>query len=229
MEEALAEQRVEAVERALSLLDSFREGDDGLTLAELADRTGHYKSTILRLAASLERFGYLVRGGDGRFRLGPSLARLGSLYRLGFTLGDHLRPELRRLSEATGETASYYVREGDSRVCLYRVNSPRAARHHLNEGDRLPMVGGASAHVLRAWSGDAAPADSAIRDKGFALSLGERDPDIAAVALPLLDRRGGLRGALAVSGLIARFDARRRDAALGVLRDSAGRLLRALP
>ena len=78
-------------------------------------------------------------------------------------------------------------------------------------------------------AGDAASADSAIRDKGFALSLGERDPDIAAVALPLLDRQGGLRGALAVSGLIARFDARRRDAALGALRDSAGRLLRALP
>src|SRR5688572_16846594 len=61
---------VAAVERALSILDAFTDQDPQLTLGELAKRTKMYKSTILRLARSLENYGYLVRAEDGVFRLG---------------------------------------------------------------------------------------------------------------------------------------------------------------
>ena len=40
---------VEAVERALRVLDSFEPGDAGLSLKEVADRSGVNKATILRL------------------------------------------------------------------------------------------------------------------------------------------------------------------------------------
>ena len=80
----MSEDRVEAVERALTILEAFREGEEALSLAALAEKTGFYKSTILRLAASLERFGYLARTPTGLYRLGPSLWRLGSLYRRSF-------------------------------------------------------------------------------------------------------------------------------------------------
>ena len=215
------EQKVDAVERALMLLDCFGVEDRSLSLAQLAERSGLYKSTILRLASSLERFGYLLRGEDGRYRLGPTLWRLGSAYRLGFDMAEHIRPELRRLVEVTGETASFYVREGDARVCLYRLNSPRAVRHHLEEGQRLPLNGGASAKILLAW-GDGG--NKAVREAGYAVSLGERDPDIAAVAVPVLSAQRQLRGALAVSGLITRFGETERVSALRSLRESAARL-----
>src|SRR5262245_59827153 len=144
--------KVEAVERALAILDAFRADRSAMTLAELAAATGFYKSNILRLAGSLERRGYLVREANGAFRLGPAPWRLGSIYRSGFNLGDAIRPELRRLVEATGETASFYIREGDKRVCLFRHNSPQTARHHLDEGTELPLNAGASAHVLTAFT-----------------------------------------------------------------------------
>ena len=123
-----------------------------MTLAEIASATGFYKSTILRLAGSLERLGYLIRDESGIFRLGPAVARLGSIYRAGFNLDEAIRPELRRLVTATGETASFYIREGELRVCLFRYNSPHSARHHLDEGTALPMTAGASAHVLAAFT-----------------------------------------------------------------------------
>ena len=44
---------------------------------EIADRTGLYKSTILRLCESLRKFGYIVRLGNGRFVLGGAIFRLG--------------------------------------------------------------------------------------------------------------------------------------------------------
>ncbi len=59
---------VAAVERALSILDALT--DEKITLAELSKRTDLYKSTVLRLAKSLERFGYVFRDDDGCYRLG---------------------------------------------------------------------------------------------------------------------------------------------------------------
>ena len=138
----MSNDRVEAVERALAILDAFRADRPAMTLSEIAAATGFYKSTILRLAGSLERLGYLIREENGVFRLGPAPWRLGSIYRAGFNLGDAIRPQLRRLVEATGETASFYVREGQTRVCLFRHNSPHSARHHLDEGTELPLTAG---------------------------------------------------------------------------------------
>jgi DNA-binding IclR family transcriptional regulator len=217
----MAHDRVEAVERALAMLDAFAPEAHALTLTELAARAQLYKSTALRLAGSLQRFGYLMRRADGRFALGPSAGRLGLAYRAGFDLGDLIRPELQRLVEATGETASFYVRDGQERVCLYRVNSPHAARHHLDEGVRLPMSAGASARVLAAFTGKG---QAAVRAAGHAISLGERDPHLAAVAVPAFDAAGTFRGALSISGLIARFDKPHRAQALQALLATARRL-----
>ena len=221
--------RVEAVERALAVLDAFQADRTEMTLAEIAAATGFYKSTILRLAGSLERSGYLVRAENGVFRLGPAVWRLGSIYRAGFVLGEAVRPQLRRLVEATGETASFYVREGATRVCLFRQNSPHAARHHLDEGSALPLTAGASAHVLLAFSDGKGARTKAVRERGYDTSLGERDPQVAAVAVPVFDLAGHFRGALAVSGLIGRFTEKARRAAVMELSQAAGRLRKIIP
>jgi len=220
----MAHDRVEAVERALTLLDVFTEDDDELTLAELAEKTGYYKSTILRLSRSLERFGYLTRQPAGDFRLGPALWRLGSLYRRGFDLGEYVRPVLRRLRDETGETASFYIRDGDVRVCLYRQNSNREIRHHLDEGARLSLEHGAAGKVLVAFSGKDGPGLEQVRAMGHAVSMGERDNDVAALAVPVRKPDGMLRGALALSGLITRFDQDFQDRGIAVLKREAREL-----
>jgi DNA-binding IclR family transcriptional regulator len=250
----MSNDKVEAVERALTVLNSFHADRPVMTLGEIAAATGFYKSTILRLTASLERLGYVVRDESGVFRLGPALVRLGSIYRAGFNLGEAIRPELRRLVTATGETASFYIREGQSRVCLFRHNSPHSARHHLDEGAALPMTAGASAHVLLAFSDadtantktassktassktakaksakDFSAKELAVRQRGHYISLGERDPHVASVAVPVFDLAGQFRGALAVSGLVGRFQDRARQVALAELAESADRLRTRLP
>jgi DNA-binding IclR family transcriptional regulator len=250
----MSNDKVEAVERALTVLNSFQADKPMMTLGEIAAATGFYKSTILRLTASLERLGYLVRDESGVFRLGPALVRLGSIYRAGFNLGEAIRPELRRLVTATGETASFYIREGQSRVCLFRHNSPHSARHHLDEGAALPLTAGASAHVLLAFSDvdiantktansksassktakaksakDFSAKELAVQQRGHYISLGERDPHVASVAVPVFDLAGQFRGALAVSGLLGRFQDKARQVALAELAESAHRLRSRLP
>ncbi len=216
----MAQDRVEAVERALSILEAFGETRAELTLTEIAEETGLYKSTILRLAASLGRYGYLVRDDKGLFRLGPGLWRLGSSYRRNFDLDEFIRPVLRELVNETGETASFSVRDGDERVCLYRENSRHPIRHHLDEGVRLPLERGAAGRVLLAHAESSGSKNQIIRD-GFAISVGERSPDVAAVAVPVRRADGAIRGALAISGLASRFDAAARENALPVLQKAA--------
>lgn len=223
---------VDAVERGLAILSAFQEGAQGLSLAELSRRTGLYKSTILRIAASLEAKRFLARGTDGVFRLGPELWRLGSLYRRSFDLGEYVRPVLRSLVADTQETASFYVRDGDQRICLYRLNSPRAARHHLDEGVRLPLDQGAAGRVLSAYGRAAQPRSSRaeqLRAAGFAVSRGERDPEVGAVAVPVVDSAGSLRGALSVSTLLTRLNDEAEAVMLRALASGAKHLTDTLP
>ena len=69
---------VAAVDRALSILDALT--DDKVSLADLSKRTGLYKSTVLRLLASLEHARLIRRQDDGRYALGSEIARLHGLY-----------------------------------------------------------------------------------------------------------------------------------------------------
>jgi DNA-binding IclR family transcriptional regulator len=216
------------VDRALTLLGAFADGTPRLTLTDLARRTGLWPSTLLRLAASLERGGMLARGADGLFRLGPATFRLGMLYRAGFDLAEQVRPALARLAGRTAETAVFYVREGDARLCLFRQESDRPVRHAMREGALLPLDRGAGGHVLAAFTGPAEGRLAAVRAAGFALSLGERDPDTAAMAAPVFGDGGGFVGALSVSGPIGRFGAARLPALEAALREEAGALSRAL-
>jgi DNA-binding IclR family transcriptional regulator len=222
--------RVEAVERALLLLQCFRKPGEQLSLAELAQRSDLYKSTILRLTASLIHMGFLQRDPSGPFTLGPELRRLGALSQATVSLEALVRPVLHELTSATQETASFYVRDGRERICLYRVNSPRSARHHLDEGARHPLDSGAAGKILRACGRNAkGEAAAEIRKRSWAVSDGERDPDLAAVAVPLLDRQGALLGALTVSGLRSRLTPDKLTLARGLLTEAARSLLPRLP
>ena len=217
----MAKDRVEAVDRALTLLEAFHEPGEQLTLAQLSERTGLYKSTILRLAGSLQHFGYLSRDPAGIFRLGASLWRLGSLYRRDFLPAELVRPVLQKLADEAGETASFYVREGDERVCLYRENSRQALRHHLDEGARLPLDRGAAGRMLIAHGDDPDGVFRKVKEAGFTVSLGERDPEVGAIAVPIIDRLGVCVGVLALSGPLGRFTPQKIAQTRSLLVDAA--------
>lgn len=210
---------VEAVDRALAILATFGPGQDHQTLAQLARATGFYKSTILRLAKSLEHAGYLHRDAQGLFSLGPQPLRLAAVYRRSLRNEDLIRPVLRQLVNETGESASFFRREGDRRLCLYREETMRAIRDNIVEGDLLPLSRGAAGHVLS--RGESA------RDVGLIVSRGERDPETAAIAAPLYNH-AGLIGALTLSGPLVRFDEERVVTMSAVLSSHAAILSRRL-
>ncbi len=195
---------VEAVERALRVLACFDAAGETLTLAQLAQRSRLYKSTILRLATSLQQASYLRRDRSGRFALGSELRRIGELARVTGELESILPPEMKILAGETGETVSFYVRQGRHRVCLFREASPGSVRHSLVEGGRHILGVGATGRIFKAFM-TSDPADLPTRRRGWVVSRGERKADLGAVAVPLLNATHELLGVLNVSMSLPRF------------------------
>jgi len=195
----MSSEGVGAVNRALEVLDAFTERDASLSLAELATRTGLYKSTILRLIESLEAFGYLRRMSDGNYRLGPKTLQLGSIYQRHFSPSEFVPSILKRMADEVNETTSFYIREGDTRVCLHRHEASRAVRASVHQGDRLPINVGAGGHVIMAFSGLSGEKYDEIRRTRYAKSIGERNPETSAIACPVLGVGDALVGVLNIS------------------------------
>lgn len=197
---------VAAVGRAMTVLGAFRPGDTALPLRVLAARTGLYKSTILRLLASLERHCCVRRNADGSWSPGPMLLHWGSLYARGLGLEALVPPVLDSLTEATGQGATFWVKLDDQRrICLYRAAPPRTLRVAVQAGDMMPLGAAATGRVFAIWdpsSGEAAEAAPEMASGAHPViaTQGSRDLDAAAISAPVFQPGRVLCGALTLSG-----------------------------
>ena len=198
------ESGVAAVDRALSILCAFTTNDTSLSLHEIAARTHLYKSTILRLVSSLERQGCMHRLDDGRYQLGPMVLHWGRVYNSSLRLDNHVIPVLTQLVQETGEGASFFVREGNVRVCLFRVNAQRAIQEYVGVGDLLPLERGAAGRILLDFA-PAAIARAGAPKTSVYVSFGETDPEVTAIAVPVFGPMESVRGSMSISGPRNRF------------------------
>ncbi len=215
---------VTAVKRALAILDAFKPGEVELTLGELARRTHLHKTTVLRIARTLGVARYLVQLSTGSWRLGPTAGWLGTRYHRGFDESVVIEPVLRELARRTRESAAFYVREGNSRICVVRVDGPQPTRYHARLGEVLPLEKGAAGRVLLAYSGEPGEPYESVRRAGCHTTFGERDPAVGSVAAPVFGRNHVLVGVVAVTGPIARFTAAAAAKHARLLRNAATRL-----
>lgn len=190
---------VAAVDRAISLLAAFRPGDAELTLLQLSERSRLYKSTVLRLLASLEHGGLIQRKADGRYALGYEVARLNGIYATSFSLAEVVMPILRELVAQTQESAAFHVALGEHRLCLHRVDSPQPIRYHTNEGDILPLDRGAGGRVLSAFGGARGKCYDAIRRDGFVVLTGDRLPELSGISAVVKNADGEVAGAITLT------------------------------
>ncbi len=200
---AMTADGVAAVDRALLVAAALAQAGSALGLADLARVTGLYKSTLLRLLVSLQRSGLVSQRSDKRYALGPLAYLFGRSFEQAQGLREVVLPLLARLSAQGTESPSFHVLHGrDTRLCLFRIDSPHATIDRVREGDLLPLDRGAGGHALRAFAQGAT--NAAARPLVFT-SHGERDPQCAAVACPVFGPGGLLMGALSVSGPLERF------------------------
>ena len=240
---------VRAVERALDVLAAFDEakGEKGPTA--LAAELGLDKSTVLRLLYTMERKGFVEENPETqRYRLGPRVLSLAGRFFSENELSNIGFPEVERLRDLTRETASIYVRSGFDRICVQRLEGTNSVRIFVRLGQRLPMYAGAASQVLTAFMPEEerrafvarmpCPATfdreawlsllDRVRECGYAVSHGQRHPEIAAVAAPIFGRGDQLVASLSLSGPVTRLDPDRLTAQAPAVMERAAAISRLL-
>lgn len=244
-------QPVQSVARALALLDAVADSEGGLGVNELARRIGVNASTASRLLATLEAGGLLERSPGGPYRLGLKLVALSDRVLGQLDVRERARPWLTWLVQETGETATLSVPGGGQAITVDFVPSASSVVSLARLG--RPSVAHATAvgKVMLAFGFDALGFDpggeltaftertitdpealarelESVRAAGAAEAVGEREPDLNALAAPVLGRGGELAAILGLQAPAARLTAATRRALRGPLRKAAAELSRAL-
>jgi IclR family transcriptional regulator, acetate operon repressor len=132
---------VQSVDRALLIIETLAEDDEGYRLTDLAVRTGLSPSTVHRLLATLEkrRFVQFDRG-ESTWHIGAQSFAIGSTFVRRRNFVTQALPYLRKLRDQTRETANLAVVDDGAMVVLTRVESREIMRSVTKVGGRVPMV-----------------------------------------------------------------------------------------
>lgn len=191
-------EQVEAVVRAVRVLEAFGEDASRLSLAELSRRLALPKTSVLRVARTLAAHGYLAPVEGGAWRLGPATSRLSARYRVAFDVHNLIEPAMRALAAATRQSVSYFVPDGDARVRLLHVTGRSRSMRPLQVGETKPLDKGSPGQVLLAFSGAKGRLYEEIRRRGFHVTIGEASPVSASVAAPVYGPSWRVVGALCI-------------------------------
>jgi IclR family acetate operon transcriptional repressor len=239
---------VGSVARAIALLDAVAESDGGARVNELARRIGVNPSTASRLLATLEAGGLVERTPQGPYRLGLKLVALSDRVLAQLDVRERARPWLTWLVQETGETATLSVPGGGEAITVDFVPSPssvvslarlgRPSVAHATAAGKVMLAFGprtASEAELTAFTERTITDPAAlhrelerVRGVGVAEAVGEREPDLNALAAPVLGRGGELVAILGLQGPAARLPAATRRALRDPLLRACGELGQAL-
>ena len=112
---------------------------------------------------------------------------------------------------------SLYRRQGDQRICVATAERLSGLRDSVPTGTVLTMQAGSAAQILLAWEDPEkirrglqsakfnASVLSAVRRRGWAQSVGEREPGVASVSAPVRGPNGKVIAAVSISGPVERL------------------------
>ena len=132
---------VQSVDRALVIIETLAEDDEGYRLTDLAVRTGLSPSTVHRLLTTLEKRRFVQFDRDeSTWHIGAQSFAVGSTFVRRRNFVTQALPYLRKLRDQTRETANLAVVDDGAMVVLTRVESREIMRSVTKVGGRVPMV-----------------------------------------------------------------------------------------
>jgi DNA-binding IclR family transcriptional regulator len=215
----------ESAGRVVDVLLKFLNGADALGVSELARDMGVSKAVVHRALKTLSTRDLVQFDAASRqYRLGAGAAALGVRALRDSDLRSSSTPHLGRLHEHTGETVTLSGLIPGGRVYLDQIVSSHEIAMSVEMGRRFPLHAGSSSKCMLAFMSArevqrilAEPlaaltpvtiVDPAallqqlelIRQRGFAVSDGERQRDAGSVAAPIFGLVGTVVGAVSVCG-----------------------------
>ena len=235
----------------LSVLDLFTEAEPAWTPDAIAQRLACSLPTAYRYVRALMQAGLLRRAAAGTYVLGTRLAELDFQMRRTDPLLRDGDGALRALCEDTGCDVVVAEVLGDRLITVQQLHGSEGVSASFGRGRRMPpfrgmlsktLLAGLTRPALRrlhaAHAAEAAAEPFAadfdtlvanlrrIRADGYAVSVGELDPGLAGIAVPLPRPGDGGTAALGVILAKRRFSTTDVDAMVRRLRRAAEDVVR---
>jgi IclR family pca regulon transcriptional regulator len=140
---------LEALARALRIVQTFNRDRRQLTLSDIARLVNLPRASVRRTLHTLVHLGFAET--DGRaFRLSPRILTLASAYLQSNSITDVLQPAVERLSADVGEACSAAVLDGNDVIMIAYASPHRVINLSAQIGLRLPAVSSSLGRVLLA-------------------------------------------------------------------------------
>lgn len=221
----------EGATRVADVLLLFLAESEDLGVTKIATSLGLSKAVVHRVLQSMVARDLLAQDPMTRtYSLGPAAVAIGARALRNSDLRTVAEPILRDLRDATNETATLSQRSGAYRSYIAQFPSPQEIKMLVEIGRLFPLHAGSSSKVILSNLEESEqqamvagvleqvtpstvidPHDLAVelehvRDQGYSVSSGERQPGAGAVAAPVFDYTGKVAGAISVCGPAQRFD-----------------------
>lgn len=246
--------RLQAVDRALSVLECFSVSRPEWSTLEIARELNLPKATVHRFLHSLECRGYVEQHPETRrWRLGIRILELARVLMAHMDVRRRVLPFMEALSREAGENVNLAVRDGTEMVYVERIEGRQFLSLDLRVGSRLPLHCSSMgkvllAHVpepqrselvrsieLRAYTPRTITQPEAlveelerVRLRGYAICYEELAEGLVTVACPIYNHEGRVVAALNISGPSVRMTPRKVDQLLPLLAQTARDASRAL-
>ncbi len=189
-----------AVDRALDLLIALTDGSSGRSLSELARAADLSPATASRLLSTLAQRGFVQRSERGDYQPGRQLKQMAAIVLREEPLYELAGPHLTALAEETGETANLGIAlDADRVLYLRQVASPQRVQTAAWTGRTIPREGTAIGAAL----------DGAVGAEGYVAMQRTVEPDVTAVAAPIVDHAAAIVGAISILAPTYRTDEER--------------------
>ncbi len=245
---------VQSVDRALLLIETLAEDDDGYRLTDLAIRTGLSPSTIHRLLTTLEKRRFVQFDRDeSTWHVGAQSFAVGATFARRRNFVTQAMPFLRKLRDETRETANLAAINDGAMVVLTRLESREIMRSVTKVGGRVPMVAsGLGKALLSTYSeedvfaiirregmprltsksivraGELCKSLHDIRQRGYSVDDEEAQIGLRCVSAVVYDDRSEPLAAISVSGKATRVPDDRLPVLGKFVQQVAGELTTAL-
>lgn len=234
---------IQSIGKAFKILDLIGRRKE-LGIAEMVKELRWKKSTVHRLASTLEELGYLEQNPlTMKYRLSFKLYTLGNLTKIRLNVHSAALPFLQKLQAGTDESVYLGVMDLHEVVYIEHLPSRHVLQPLIQNGFRAPLYCTAIGKVLLAHlnNGEARrvfhsaglkrltpntitspraleKALSDIRKKGFALDNEEYHIGITSIAAPIRNESDQVIAAASVAGPTSRLDLDNLKKMVGLLR-----------
>lgn len=216
---------IQAVERALKILDLFNEHEKELKITEISQRMALHKSTVHSLLKTLKKHHYIEQNHEnGKYRLALKFFERGNIVNQNIELKSVAKDHLVELSNKTGNTVHLVILDGQEIIYIDKVESSSAAILYSRIGRKALIHSSGVGKAIMAFQSPDEINDilkdyvfvrqtgntiinkeslikefEKIREQGYAIDNEENEPGVFCIAFPIKNKNNQVVAAISIS------------------------------